>query len=594
MPPRCHGNLTPGGSRLASRRALGYNPPMRITLVVALAVLTGTAICRGAVAQTISNPVITGFAPDPSIVRVDRDFYLVNSTFEYFPAIPVYHSRDLVNWKLISYAIHDPEQADLARIKSSGGIHASTIRYHEGTYYVVTTNVVDEGPVNFVVTASDPRGPWSAPRIIEGAPGIDPSLLFDDDGRVWYVGNRAPDDPEFVGQMEIWLQELDAATLQLKGDRHFLWRGCCGGAWTEGPHIYRRGGLYYLVVAEGGTAFEHAVSVAVSDTITGPYRNNPRNPVLSHRQLSYDYPITGVGHADFVELEDGRWYAMALGWRLIDGRHGVLGRETFLVPISWETEPYWWKQDKLTFPVLAPASGRVELHLPAPLGETAQRPAAAFADSFESQALGLEWNVRRTHDAPFHSLSARPGFLRLTPGPERIGERARYSFLGIRQRDFRFAATTELHFEPAAAEQAGLVVMQNDRSAFAMLIEARAGQPALRLHKTFNGERAVIAEQPVDATVIYLRVVGDYLRYTFLWSVDGQSWTPLEAGVDATSLSPAVIEGFNYTGAYVGLYATANGASSGNHADFAHFVYRPRSNDRDDWFERQLRRAAAR
>ncbi len=281
-----------------------------------------------------SNPIVPGFAPDPSIVRVEDDFYLINSSFEYFPGIPIYHSQDLVSWELIGYALNDPRQIDLAHIKSSDGIHASTIRYHDGRFYIITTNNVDGNMVNFIVTAADPRGPWSAPQVLEGAPGIDPSLFFDDDGRAWYVGNRIPPDPEFPGQAEIWLQQVDIDAMALIGERHYLWRGCCGGVWAEGPHIYKKDGYYYLLISEGGTAHEHALAVAISKEITGPYRNNPRNPVLTHRQLSYNHPITGVGHADLVELEDGRWYAVALGWRLVDGMHGILGRETFLLPVT--------------------------------------------------------------------------------------------------------------------------------------------------------------------------------------------------------------------------------------------------------------------
>jgi alpha-N-arabinofuranosidase len=332
--------------------------------------------------EYFSNPIIPGFAPDPSIVRVGEDFYLINSTFEYFPGIPVYHSTDLINWELISYALHDSSQAELSGLKSSDGIHASTIRHHDGLFYVITTNNVDGNMANFIVTAEDPSGPWSAPYVLEGAPGIDPSLFFDDDGRVWYVGNHMPPDPEFDGQAEIWLQELDLDRMQLKGERHYLWRGCCGGVWAEGPHIYKKDGYYYLLISEGGTAYEHALAVATSKEITGPYQNNPRNPVLSHRQLSYDTPITGVGHADIVELEDGRWYAVALGWRLVDGRHGILGRETFLVPMTWETEPYTWKKEKMTWPVFSPATGRVDPRFPVPYAGTTQERSFELIDEF--------------------------------------------------------------------------------------------------------------------------------------------------------------------------------------------------------------------
>ena len=400
---------------------------------------------------TFSNPIIPGFAPDPSIVRVGDDFWLINSTFEYFPGIPIYHSRDLVDWELVNYALTRPSQADLSAVKSSDGIHASTIRYHDGTYYIITTNNIDGRMVNFFVTADDPRGEWSEARVLEGAPGIDPSLFFDDDGRAWYVGNWIPPDPEFPGQAEIWLQEVDVEAAQLVGERHYLWRGCCGGVWAEGPHIYKRDGYYYLMISEGGTSFDHAMAVAIAKDITGPYESNARNPVLTHRHLSYDYPVSGVGHADLVELQDGRWYAVALGWRLVDGEHGILGRETFLVPVAWETEPYAWKEEPLTWPVFSPLTGRVELTFPTPFGDPAQQREYAFRDDFDAAELNLAWNFRRSPAREFAKFDAGALVLDLQPGA--VGERSQYSFIGIRQRDFEFEAET--HMTLAASAEAG-------------------------------------------------------------------------------------------------------------------------------------------
>lgn len=541
---------------------------------------------------TFSNPIISGFAPDPSIVRVEDDFYLVNSTFEYFPGIPLYHSKDLVNWELIAYALHDPGQAELSRIKSSDGIHASTIRYHDGTFYVITTNNVDGEMTNFIVTATDPRGPWSEPQVLEGAPGIDPSLFFDDDGRAWYVGNRIPPDPEFPGQAEIWLQEVDIEAMALIGERHYLWRGCCGGVWAEGPHIYKKDGYYYLLISEGGTSYEHALSVAISKEITGPYQNNPRNPVLSHRQLSYDYPISGVGHADLVELADGRWYAVLLGWRLVDGTHGILGRETFLVPLTWETEPYPWKAEKLTFPVFGPATGKVELHYPLPFDSTDKQDEGGFSDSFDSETLALEWNFRRTPDSSFHDLGANPGSLRLQLQPGEISARAQYSFVGIRQRHFEFNVTTKMVFAPKGQEEAGIVAIQNDRSAFLMTLVAGRDGNTIRLANSLHGEVNQLASVPYDGDTVFLKISGDYLRYDFQYSSDGESWTSLAGDVDVTALSPAVIDGYNYTGVYLGLYATSRGLSSQSHADFDYFNYEPTAESRDDWFKRQAANAS--
>jgi alpha-N-arabinofuranosidase len=557
-----------------------------LTLLLAAAPLWAAA--DEPAGATFSNPVISGFAPDPSICRSGDDFYLVNSTFEYFPGIPVYHSRDLVNWALIGHAVHDPAQADLSAVKSSDGIHASTIRCHEGRYYVITTNNIDGKLVNFIVTADEPAGPWSEPQVIEGAPGIDPSLFFDDDGRTWYVGNHVPPDPEFEGQAEIWLQELDLDRMALVGERHYLWRGCCGGVWAEGPHIYKRDGYYYLLISEGGTSYDHALSIAISKRITGPYQNNPRNPVLSHRSLSYDHPITGVGHADLVELQDGRWYAVALGWRLVDGIHGTLGRETFLMPVVWETERRPWKDEQWSFPVFSPLTGKVELRYPLPFEGTVQSEPAGFIDEFDDTELALEWNFRRSPAQPFHSLTEKPGTLRLRLQPVALADRARYSFTGIRQRHFRFQAVTHMDFSPQSEnEEVGLIVIQNDRSAFLATLRGGPGGNRLQLRQTLRGEVNTIAEQPVEAEGLYLRVTGDYLTYRFSWSRDGETWQGLGGDVDGAALSPAVLGGFNYTGVYLGLYASSNGAPGQNHADFDFFRYRPAANGRDDWFHRQ-------
>ncbi len=533
--------------------------------------------------NTFSNPIIPGFAPDPSIVRVGDDFWLINSTFESFPGIPIYHSRDLVDWKLVNYALTRPSQADLSSIKSSDGIHASTIRYHDGTYYIITTNNIDGRMVNFFVTAEDPRGEWSEARVLEGAPGIDPSLFFDDDGRAWYVGNHIPPDPDFEGQAEIWLQEVDIEAAQLIGERYYLWRGCCGGVWAEGPHIYKRDGYYYLLISEGGTSFDHAMAIAISKDITGPYESNARNPVLTHRHLSYDYPISGVGHADLVELDDGRWYAVALGWRLVDGKHGILGRETFLVPVIWETEPYEWKAERLTWPVFSPETGRVELEFPTPFGEPAQQRDYAFRDEFNGDILNIHWNYRRTPAREFARVDG--GALVLDLQPTRLQERLQYSFIGIRQRDFEFeAATTMTLMAEAENAEAGMALVQNDRSALLFTLGS-GGKLRLTHHRDTEVEQ--LAAATFDGDQVHLRITGDYLDLGFHYSADGKSWTTLVDGVDGSLLSPSRIGGHNYTGVYVGLYGSTNGDDAPGEARFDWFDYRPTVSSRDDWFLRQ-------
>lgn len=569
---------------LACARAAWASPSSPVAAGVEQALSTAAP----APSATFRNPVIPGFAPDPSIVRVGRDFYLVNSTFEYFPGIPVYHSRDLVHWTLIGHALADPATAGLDDAESSGGVQAATIRHHAGVFYVVTTRILKGQAQSFIVTATEPRGPWSAPHIVRDAEGIDPSLFFDDDGRVWYTANRIPADPQFSGQAEIWLQELDLPTLQLKGLRHALWRGCCQGTWAEGPHLYKQAGRYVLVIAEGGTSYEHAVSVAVSHSITGPYENNPRNPVLTHRHLSLDHPVTNVGHADLVELEDGRWFAVVLGTRRLQGLHDILGRETFLVPVQWEKEREWWKEDPRTFPVFAPASGRVELELPRPFAQVRRRSpgagrqgtAGAFRDDFRGPRLDPQWTFRRSHPQPFHELGARAGSLRLRLQPTAVAESTRYSFAGVRQRHFEAVARTRLHLQPQDREEAGLLVIQKDTAAYAFTraLDA-AGVPVMRVSWFGDEGRRTLAEvalpvaargRPVD-----LRVVADGLCYAFDYAMDGRSWRRVGAGVDGTRLSPSVLKGYNYTGVFIGLYASANGAYSARAADFEGFEMRP-------------------
>ena len=526
---------------------------------------------------TFTNPILNGGYPDPSIVRVEDDFYIVNSSFEYFPGLPLHHSRDLVNWELVGYAMHNPDyyrdEVNIVDVQSNGGIHAPSIRHHEGTFYVITTNVYsppDGGAtrmVNFIVTAEHAEGPWSEPKVIENAPGIDPDIFFDDDGRVWYLGTHAPEKPNFPGEGEIWLHELDANTWQLTGERHFLWRGACGGTWAEGPHIYKRDGRYYLLVAEGGTHFNHAAMIAVSDDIRGPYISNARNPIMTSRHLSYDNWVNSTGHADLVELADGRWFMVALGIRGDEQRRSNMGRETFLAPVVWEREPFEWKQVKHEWPVVAPQTGRIERTLPVPFVRTRQYRKTSFFDDFDDDQLDLQWNFRRVPREGTYSLQEEAGILRLYANPEVIRERGRASLMGFRQTESDFTYEVSMRYAPKeSGVNAGLSVVQKDNNFITFTVSQGSDSHVLILHLAEQGqpvqelERAAVDDYEGS---ILMRLVSKNGQYEFAYSLDGG-----REYIEFARTATTHVLSKGYTGAILGIYATSNGQETSEHADF--------------------------
>ncbi|VGO13662.1 Non-reducing end alpha-L-arabinofuranosidase BoGH43A [Pontiella desulfatans] len=369
--------------------------------------------------NTFENPIIPGFNPDPSICRVGEDYYLVNSTFEYFPGVPVYHSTDLANWKLIGHALHRPSQLDLDKYGCSKGIFAPTIRYHDGVFYMITT-LVGRNVGNFIVTATDPAGPWSEPHFIKNAPGIDPSLFFDDDGKVYISGNTKPKEKLWSSHNAIWLQELDVKTWKLVGEKTIIFdAGDYRGKGTsldkgsehylnaaEGSHVYKKDGFYYHLFSLGGTGHNHAVAMMKSATVTGPYEMDPTSPFLTHRDLSRTHPITTTGHADLVETQDGDWWMVYLGKRPNDGVRFMLGRETFISPVDWKGE----------WPIVNPDRkvGRSELVQMKQAGlKESKNGVNDFRDDFSESKLNPHWTFKRTPRTQWWSLDAKKGFMQL-------------------------------------------------------------------------------------------------------------------------------------------------------------------------------------
>ncbi|GAA4839630.1 glycoside hydrolase family 43 protein [Luteimicrobium xylanilyticum] len=296
-----------------------------------------------------ANPVLPGFFPDPSICRVGDTYYLANSTFEYAPGLPVHASRDLQDWKLVGFAADQDDRFEFDRMADSDGLYAPTIRFHDGLFYVVCTRVGKGIDASFIVTATDPAGPWSEPVWVKGSRGFDPSLFFHD-GRVYWCATRAVEDSRYFGECEVWVREIDPATGELLGEETVIWTAANrDGTWCEGPRLFERNGWFYVLTAEGGTFRDHAVVIGRSRSITGPYENCPRNPVLTHRHLGREFPVQNVGHPDFVEGADGSWSAVVLAVRTVDDRH-VLGRETFVTDVEWEDD----------WPVLAAGVGHLD------------------------------------------------------------------------------------------------------------------------------------------------------------------------------------------------------------------------------------------
>jgi alpha-N-arabinofuranosidase len=513
--------------------------------------------------RTFRNPILPGCYPDPSICRVGEDYYIVTSTFEYFPGLPVFHSRDLVHWRQIGHVLDRPSQLPLAGIRSSGGLYAPTIRYFRGVFYVIDTLV--DGKThsgNFIVTAFNPAGPWSEPFWLESAPGFDPSLFFDEDGRVWYTGTRLAEQGQYEGHTEIWLQELDLAGMRLVGAPQVLWDGALKGVvWAEAPHIYKFQGYYYLVIAEGGTAHHHAVSVARGRTIAGPYEANRGNPILTHRHLGIDYPIVGAGHADLVETQAGEWWMILLAMRPYGGYFYNLGRETFLAPVRWEDG----------WPIVSPGTGRVEVSYPVPNLPEHAWPSEPDCDHFDSPSLALQWNYLRTPAEGSWSLRERPGYLRLHLRPERLSEMTNPSFVGRRQQHIRFSAQAALEFTPQTGQEcAGLALVQSNNFHFCLVV-SRAEDTVVRLIKRAAGVEQVLAELSLNASKFFIKVEANGQDYSFYVAVEAGKWRTLAEDVDGRILSTPVAGGF--LGTFIAMYASSNGQPSANHADFDWFAY---------------------
>jgi alpha-N-arabinofuranosidase len=507
-----------------------------------------------------ANPILKGTYPDPSVVRVGKDYYLVNSTFGWFPGIPVFHSTDLVHWVQIGNAIDRPGMLDFKQLGMSQAVFAPTITAHAGTFYIANTCVGCGG--NFLITAKDPKGPWSDPIWLPEVHGIDPSLFFDDDGRVWIVNNDAPPGPpEYSGHRAIRIQAYDPSTQKTFGPRTVLVdKGVSPEtkpSWIEGPHLLKKDGWYYLHCAQGGTGEGHSQVVLRARSVLGPYEAYAGNPILTQRDLPNDrpMPITSAGHADLVETPDGQWWATFLAVRpYAKGLHNT-GRETFLLPVTWKDGwPAILDRGKpISYVASAPRL--------APVATTPPPTSGAFVarDNFDASELPLNWVTMRTPQRRWWSL--QKGALVLEARDQKLGAKSQPSFWGRRQQHLNFSASTAMRFSPARpGDKAGMVAVQDDDHFFFLGVTRGDKRSEVVLEKRANaqdpidGVRLAAVQLPEEARgPIYLKVDGAGGRYSFSFATRAGQWRSLKADVDATSLSSASANSF--IGALVGVYA---------------------------------------
>lgn len=504
-----------------------------------------------------SNPIIPGFNPDPSVCRVGQDYYLVTSSFEYFPGVPIYHSRDLFHWEPIGYCLTRESQLPLHNCRSSGGIYAPTLRHRKGVFYMTTTNTTGGG--NFYVTATDPAGPWSEPIWVKAA-GIDPSFFFDEDGRTYYQSSQ-----DKASGKPVSLCEIDLATGELTGGSRSIWPGT-GGSWPEGPHLYKRDGWYYIMIAEGGTETGHMETIARSRSLWGPYDSCPRNPILSHRFRSSI--IHGTGHADLVEAHDGSWWMVFLAFRHAGNGLHHLGRETFLAPVAWDTDGW---------PVVNGGQGitldmAVQTLPPVPLGP-ARGP---DFDGFDGPGLAFCWNTVRSPAEVRYSLAERPGCLSIWGNRHTLDAVASPAFVGRRQTELDCTAAVRMEIAGIAdGEEAGLAVFYNDSASYAISVAGCAGRHVIRVRRKAGDMEMVSYEQPFDGIDVTLALLADRGRYFFGYGADLDAAVEnLVASGSSRFLSSEVYPG-TFTGVYLGMFATGNGHDCMTPVVFDDFVYEP-------------------
>lgn len=476
------------------------------------------------------NPVIRGFYPDPSVCRANGKYYLAASSFHYFPGVPLFESQDLINWTQVGYVLTRKSQVMLEGLPSSGGVFAPTLRFHEGRFYVVTTNATTQQ--NFYVYADDIHGPWSDPVSIDQG-GIDPSLLFDN-GRTYFISNGEADD----GQGGITQCEIDIRTGEKLTSSRCIWKGT-GGRCLEAPHMYHIGNDYYLFAAEGGTEYGHMVVCARGRSVWGPFENYPGNPVLTNRNR-FPTILQGIGHGDLVQDDDGGWHILTLGFRQIHPwqAHHTLGREVLLHPLQLR-EDGWFTAGK--------GYAEEEYEMP---GDFRQERKQVY--TFENTRWDVDWCYLRHPDEKNYHLMKDS--LVLHGSSVTLDEAASPTFIGLRQKDFDMELSVEATVDGG---EGGVTVYMSELEHYDLSV--RRGKDGFEavLRLNIGGIRHEQGVVQLSSGRARLLIRSDSETYHFFMN-DGSEEHCLGHGM-SKYLSSEVSGGF--TGVMLGLYAVGDGSA---------------------------------
>lgn len=544
----------------------------KLLLLIALTVQMTTVSAQGLTMsnQGFRNPVLPGFHADPSVCRAGDDFYLVNSTFQYFPGVPVFHSKDLIHWEQVGNCLTRPSQLDLTGLYkqdnpelgwTNAGVYATTIRENKGRFYMVTT--VFPSRRHFYVWTDNPAGEWSEPIVIDFAIGsCDPTLYFEGD-KCYF----------FWKEGDIKICEIDVETGKKIGEIHHLGTGL-GGRYPEGPHIYKKDGYYYLMLAEGGTEQGHHVNILRSRNLFGPYEPNRANPILSHFNMEMQgSEIQGLGHADLVQAPDSTWWMICLGYRTSGYLLHVMGRETMLAPVRWDENawPVVNGNGTLTTDMRCTTLPQVPMPLDPVREEFNYVKRDVPAASYSSIGLPWGWHSIGNPDYSRYSLTERKGWLRLKPTTTTLDKATSPTFVARRQTEKVFTVTTLLDASHIGeGMQTGITAYAAPLNHYDVIVEKRGGKLYAKGNIRIGELAHCDKEVPLNSNKVYLRITSDAAYYYMQVSDDGKRFQTL-AKMDFRYVSTEVIGGF--TGVMLGVFAQCTSLDN-IYADFDWFEYK--------------------